>query len=73
MRQEELIKHQENKISKLTQELASVKVQSVSKISDLQQTQENLAQKEGHIKVLELKLYKLEKRLELKEIEGEEL
>jgi hypothetical protein len=45
----------------------------VSKISDLQQTQENLAQKEGHIKVLELKLYKLEKRLELKEIEGEEL
>jgi len=53
--------------------VASVKVQSVTKISDLQQTQDSLAQKEGHIKMLELKVFKLEKRLELKEIESEEL
>lgn len=53
--------------------MASVKVQSVTKISDLQQTQDSLAQKEGHIKMLELKVFKLEKRLELKEIESEEL
>jgi len=45
----------------------------VTKISDLQQTQDSLAQKEGHIKMLELKVFKLEKRLELKEIESEEL
>lgn len=32
-----------------------------------------MTQKDGHIKMLELKLFKLEKRLELKEIEGQEI